>query len=74
MKDINTWTNTNTQTDNTKQQVSVQKDTFIQIFPNSENFGVPFSTTAIYSKLGSIFFYLFLFWKKKMKNRSKTFR
>ena len=24
MKDINTWTNTNTQTDNTKQQVPVQ--------------------------------------------------
>ena len=29
----------------------VDKDTFIQIFPNNENFGISFSTAAIYSRL-----------------------
>ena len=49
----------------------VYKDTFIQIFPNNENFGVSFSTTAIYSRLGRVFFYIFLLWKKKLKKLRK---
>ena len=47
----------------------VYKDTFIQIFPNSENFGVSFSTTAFHSR--RLFFNLFLLWKKKMKKWRK---
>ena len=49
----------------------VYKDTFIHIFPNSENFGVLFSTTAIYSGLGRVFFIFFSCERRKWKNDEK---